>query len=152
MKKCRLLSKHRSHVAWRPTLPGAPARSTGGDRPRVTEMKRVAAARTTGCYRNLYQTPLSTPAAAAPTPTSIGTIGGRLDRARDEEKARATAPATQRMYGGAHKHALISVGREYSRRRCSRATGLVSTIYSMPRSGLRAFFRLGPWIADVRGG
>jgi hypothetical protein len=28
-----------------------PVRSTGGDRPSGTEMKRVAAARTTGCYR-----------------------------------------------------------------------------------------------------
>jgi hypothetical protein len=30
-----------------------------GDRPRGTDMKRVAAARTTGCYRNPYQAPLT---------------------------------------------------------------------------------------------
>jgi hypothetical protein len=38
-------------------------------------MKRVAAADTTGCYRNPYQAPLSTPAAAAPTHTSTGGTG-----------------------------------------------------------------------------
>jgi hypothetical protein len=39
------------------------------------DMERVAAARATGCYRNPYQAPLSTPAAAAPTHehTSTGT-------------------------------------------------------------------------------
>jgi hypothetical protein len=58
--------------------------------------------------KSVPQAPLSTPAAAAPTHatlTSTGANGGshwRLDRAREEEKAGATAPATQRMcWGGA---------------------------------------------------
>jgi hypothetical protein len=76
MEHCRLRSKHRFHVAWRRTQPNSqtrsrlaqrtPARSTGGDCPSGTDMKRVAAARTTGCYRNRnpYQVPLNIPAAA----------------------------------------------------------------------------------------
>jgi hypothetical protein len=52
-----------------------PARSTGGDRPSGTDMKRVAAARTTGWHCNPYQVPLTTPAAAAlpPPPTHTHT-------------------------------------------------------------------------------
>jgi hypothetical protein len=70
-----------------------PARSTGGDRPSGTDMKRVAAARTTGCYRNPYQAPPKhTGGSRTHAHTSTGANGGshwRLDRARDEEKARA---------------------------------------------------------------
>jgi hypothetical protein len=52
------------------------------------DMKRVAAARSTGCYRNPYQTPLSTPAAAAaPTHTSTGANVGR-HWAREEGRGR----------------------------------------------------------------
>jgi hypothetical protein len=55
----------------RSSLPRTPARSTGGDRPSGTDMKRVAAARTTGCYRKLVPgTTKHTPAAVAPTHTS----------------------------------------------------------------------------------
>jgi hypothetical protein len=67
------------------------------------DMKRVAAARTTVCYRNLYQAPLNTLAAAAPTHTSTGGNGGRhwwlscrLNWAREEARAGATATAMQR--------------------------------------------------------
>jgi hypothetical protein len=58
-------------------------------------MKRVAAARTTGHYRNPYQAPPTkhTGGSCSPTHTSTGANGGshwRFDRARGEEKAGAT--------------------------------------------------------------
>jgi hypothetical protein len=60
MERLRLFSQHRSHAAWRflnrqarsSLAQREPAWSTGGDRPSGTDMKRVAAAPTTGCYRN----------------------------------------------------------------------------------------------------
>ena len=83
--------------------PGA-QEANGPVRPSGTDMKRVAAARATGCYRNPYQAPLSTPAAAASMHTGIGVNGGshwRIHRARDKEQAAAAAATRQRMGGGA---------------------------------------------------
>jgi hypothetical protein len=74
-------SQARSSLAQR-----EPARSTGGDRPSGTDMERVAAARTTGYYRNPYQAPRTeqTGGSCSTTHTGIGANGGshwRLDRA-----------------------------------------------------------------------
>jgi hypothetical protein len=62
-------------------------------------MKRVAAARTTGHYRNSYQAPLT-------KHTSTGANGGstqgsrRLGRARGEENTGTTAAAAQELRAG----------------------------------------------------